>query len=50
MRPRRTKENDRRNECEGRRQTREMLARMQEDIKSGQAEMTSTLDEWLMDL
>jgi hypothetical protein len=27
-----------------------MLARMREDIKSGQAEMRSTLDEWLMDL
>jgi hypothetical protein len=28
----------------------EMLARMREDIKYGQAEMRSTLDEWLMDL
>jgi hypothetical protein len=28
----------------------EMLARMREDIKSGQAEMRSTLDVWLMDL
>jgi hypothetical protein len=28
----------------------EMLARIREEIKSGQAEMTSTLDEWLMDL
>jgi hypothetical protein len=28
----------------------EMLARMREDIKSGEAEMRTTLDEWLMDL
>jgi hypothetical protein len=28
----------------------EMLARMREEIKSGQAGMISTLDEWLMDL
>jgi hypothetical protein len=28
----------------------EMLARMREEIKSGQAEMRSTLDEWLMNL
>jgi hypothetical protein len=28
----------------------EMLSTMRADIKSGQAEMRSTLDEWLMDL
>jgi hypothetical protein len=27
-----------------------MLARMREEIKSGQAEMRSTLDDWLIDL
>jgi hypothetical protein len=28
----------------------DMLARMREDIKSGQVDIRSTLDEWLMDL
>jgi hypothetical protein len=42
--------NDGRNKHEGGRQTRGMLARMREEIKSGWAEMRSTLDEWLMDL